>query len=110
MAKTAEEIISLVNEIQKTEKELEQATISVERAKRHLDEFKDTGNKYLAVSFNHGSGWENLYSEFEFPGIYPSEKVRNAVIADLELAIRELEVARDDLAIKLENMKKSLVE
>lgn len=108
MAKTAEEIISLVNEIQKTEKELEQATISVERAKRHLDEFKDTGNKYLALSFNHGSGWENLYSEF--PGMYPSDKVRNAVIADLEPAIKELEVARDALAIKHENMKKSLVE
>lgn len=108
MAKTAEEIISLVNEIQKTEKELEQATISVERAKRHLDEFKDTGNKYLAVSFNHGSGWKNPY--FEFPGICPSDKVRNAVIADLEPAIKELEVARDALAIKHENMKKSLLE
>lgn len=108
MAKTAEEIISLVNEVQKTEKELEHATISVDRAKRYLDEFKDTGNKYLAVNFNHGSGWENPY--FEFPGKYPSDKVRNAVIADLEPAIKELEVVRDNLAAKLENMKKSLVE
>lgn len=108
MAKTAEEIINLVNEIQETEKELDRMTISVNHAKRYLEDFKDTGNKYITVNFNHGFGWENPYSEFL--NKYPSDNVRNAVIADLEPAVKELEKARDDLVTKIENMKKSLVE
>ena len=108
MAKTAEEIISLVNEIQKTEKELEKVRKSISNARRYLDNFKDTGNKYLAVSFNHGSGWENPY--YEFPDKHPSDRVREAVLADLEPALKEMESDEEELDIKLENMKKSLVE
>ena len=107
MAKTAEEIISLVNEIQKTEKELEKVRNSISNAKRYLDNFKDTGNKYLAVSFNHGSGWENPY--YEFPDKHPSDRVREAVLADLEPALKEMESDEEELNAKLQEMKNSLV-
>lgn len=110
MAKTAEEIINLVNEIKETEKELDKVTIQVNHAKRYLDDFKDTGNKYITVNFNHGFGWESPYSEFLDKYKYPSDNVRNAVIADLEPALKELEKTRDDLVIKIEYMKKALVE
>lgn len=108
MAKTAEDIINLVNEIQKTEKELEKVRNSISNARRYLDNFKDTGNKYLAVSFNHGNGWENPY--YEFPDKHPSDRVREAVLADLEPAIKEMESDEEELASKLDSMKKSLVE
>lgn len=108
MAKTAEEIIKIVEAIKDTEKELDRVTKSVSRARKCIENFKDTGNEHLAVTFNHGDGWDSPY--FEFLKKYPSDKVRDAVIADLEPAIKELEVVRDDLAIKLEEMKKSLVE
>jgi septation ring formation regulator EzrA len=108
MAKTAEEIISLVNEIQKAEDELEKLRRSLSNDKRYLEDFKDTGNEYLAVSFNHGNGWKNLYYEFS-GNYYPSDKVREAVLADLELAIERMEAEERALEEKISFMKESLV-
>ena len=109
MAKTAEEIISLVNEVQKAEEELEKLRRSLSNDKRCLDDFKDTGNKYLAVYFNHGSGWVNVYNEFP-SDYYPSDKVREAVLADLNSAIERMEAEEKALEEKINFMKESLEE
>jgi hypothetical protein len=68
-----------------------------------LKRFADTGNKHIDVHFAYDK-WESVYPKY----LYPSETVREAVIADIQKHISELTARRDRLLARLLDIKNIL--
>lgn len=87
MKKTAEEIIKIVEWIQNNTRELDNMKKAYKSYEKKLKEFEDTGNAWISVSYCHGTYWEPVYDN----GQNPSERVREAVVADIKEKMEKLQ-------------------
>lgn len=87
MKKTAEEIIKIVEWIQNNTRELNNMKNAYKSYENKLKEFEDTGNSWIRVSYCHGTNWESPYNN----GQNPSERVREAVVADIKENMEKLQ-------------------
>jgi len=86
--KKLEKIIELVERYNAKVQERTSLEVKIQKIKKSLENFMDTGNKHIFVEFAHSGGsCEQLY----ISGTYPSDAVKEAIKADVLTHIEELE-------------------
>ena len=105
MAKSAEEIIRIVNLIQNNERELANLKRIKNEVEAVLKKFEDTGNKHIRISFNHdGNEWVTPY----YGDSYPSDEVKDAIIRDIRKVQEKRCMYILDFEDEIAKLKKSL--
>lgn len=83
-----EKVIKLVEKYKAKVHEKSELESKIKRLKKSLENFMDTGNKYIFVEFAHGAGsCEQLYPS----EVYPSEAVRETIRDDVLFHIQRME-------------------
>lgn len=98
-----EKIVELIKEYEEKNAAVQDIEATIKSCKSNLKRFADTGNKYIDVHFAYDK-WESVYPRY----LYPSETVREAVIADLQKHISELTAHRDKHLARLLDIKNIL--
>jgi len=99
-----EKIVELIKEYEEKDASVRDLDATIRSCQRNLKHFADTGNKHIDVHFAHGDKWESVYPKY----LYPSETVREAVIADIQKHISELIARRDKHLARLLDIKNIL--
>lgn len=98
-----EKIVELIKEYEEKDAAVKDIEATIRSCKSNLKRFADTGNKYIDVHFAHDN-WESIYPKY----LYPSETVREAIIADIQKHISELTTRRDKHLTRLLDIKSIL--
>lgn len=98
-----EKIVELIKEYEEKDAAVKDIEATIRSCKSNLKRFADTGNKYIDVHFAHDK-WESVYPKY----LYPSDKVREAVIADIQKYVGELTARHDKHLARLLDIKNIL--
>lgn len=88
-----EQIIQYVDEYKTKVDEERRIQNTINRYKRDLKNFMDTGNSHIDISYCHGTTYESIYQNDD----YPSDLVKEAVEKDIEKHIVHLEKQRSEV-------------